>query len=92
MIFVQYILDHFGVEVEAVLLRSKSIADIELIITLAKKLGIEICKINESNDVSLLTKAKSTPAKHNFLNSKGLWRDRSIDAESLRKEAWKIQN
>ncbi len=77
---------------EAVILKSNSIADIELIITLAKKLGIEICKINETNEVSLSSRLISTQAKHNFLNSKGLWRDRSIDGKSLRNAAWKIQN
>ena len=77
---------------EAVILKSNSIADIELIIALARKLGIEISKINEASKVTLSSRFESTPAKHNFLNSKGLWRDRNIDANSLRDEAWKIQN
>ena len=77
---------------EAVILKSNSIADIELIIALARKLGIEISKINEASKLSLTSRFESTPTKHNFLNSKGLWRNRSIDAKSLRDEAWKIQN
>ena len=77
---------------ESVILKSNSIADIELIITLARKLGVEICKINETNEVPLSSRFISTQAKHNFLNSKGLWRNRSIDGKSLRNEAWKIQN
>lgn len=77
---------------EAVILKSNSIADIELIVALARKLGIEISKLNESSKASLTSRFECTPAEHNFLNSKGLWKDRRINAKSLRDEAWKIQN
>jgi hypothetical protein len=75
-----------------VMLKSDSVGDIELIIALAKKLGIEICSINESNTASLSSRLESPTVKHNFLNSKGLWKNRNVHARTLRDDAWKIQS
>ncbi|MDT3740500.1 MAG: hypothetical protein RO257_13475 [Candidatus Kapabacteria bacterium] len=74
---------------EAVLLKSNSISDMELILSLARKLGIEIAKINGSEE-KISIDLKNNKSKHNFLNSQGIWKNRNIDAMQLRKEAWKI--
>ncbi len=76
---------------ESILLKSSSSSDLELILILAKKLGITVEKIFESLDNSVSTD-KNKNNNHDFFKSEGLWRDRNIDAKSLRNEAWKIQN
>lgn len=75
---------------EAVLLKSNSVSDMELIVNLARKLGIEIAMVNGSDD-NLNKDSSSNKSVHNFLNSRGIWKNRNIDALQLRKEAWKIQ-
>ncbi|MDT3739143.1 MAG: hypothetical protein RO257_06525 [Candidatus Kapabacteria bacterium] len=75
---------------EAVLLKSNSVSNMELVVNLARKLGIEIAKINGTDD-NLNKDSISNKSIHNFLNSQGIWKNRNIDAMQLRKEAWKIQ-
>jgi hypothetical protein len=75
----------------SILLKSSSIPDIELILILATKLGIETEKINYSNDIVIPENIDKQSLKHNFLNSKGIWKNRSIDSKTLRNEAWNIQ-
>ncbi len=82
---------------KTVLLKSNSNSDIELILILAKKLGIEIEKINNLENTNnpdnvSLNKITSNTFKHNFLNSRGLWKNRNVDSKLLRQEAWKIQS
>ncbi len=74
---------------EAVLLKSNSVSNMELVVNLARKLGIEIAKIN-GTDENLNKDSISNKSVHNFLNSQGIWKNRNIDALQLRKEAWKI--
>lgn len=76
---------------ESILLKSSSSSDLELILILAKKLGISVEKIIETLDNSS-AKNQDTKVKHDFFKSEGIWKDRKIDASSLRNEAWKIQN
>lgn len=77
---------------EALLLKSNSISDIELIMALAKKLGIEAKKINDSNENFLTQGFPKVKNEHDFFDSIGLWKNREIDAKTLRNEAWKIQD
>ena len=78
---------------EAVLLKGNSTSDIELIITLAEKLDIQISRIsNFEFDNIIETKSSKQNEKHNFLNSQGIWKNRTIDAKLLRNDAWKIQD
>jgi len=37
-------------------------------------------------------KNQDIKVKHDFFKSEGIWKDRNIDANSLRNEAWKIQS
>jgi hypothetical protein len=62
-----------------------------LMLILAKKLGIEVHKISDAKDISLSEKSNKVDLEHNFMNSKGLWKNRSIDAKTLRNEVWRIQ-
>ena len=51
-----------------------------------------IYEILKSFDFVELPEIGKTPAKdntHDFFSSAGLWKDRDISQESLRKEAWK---
>lgn len=73
------------------LLKSSSDTDIELIQILATKLGIESQRINDVKDIHISELHTKENAKHNFFDSLGLWKDRDIDAKSLRYQAWKIQ-
>ncbi len=75
---------------EAVLLKSNSISDMELILSLARKLGIEIAKINGSEE-KISIDLKNNKSKHNFLNSQGIWKNRNIDAMQLRKKRGKFR-
>lgn len=76
---------------EALLLRSHSTSDIELIMALAQKLGIEAQKINDSNKELSVSNSTEAKSEHDFFDSFGLWKNREIDAKTLRNEAWKIQ-
>lgn len=76
---------------EAFLLRSNSTSEIELIMTLAKKLGIEAQKVNDSNKELSDGNSIDTKSEHDFFDSIGLWDNRNIDAKTLSNEAWKIQ-
>ena len=78
-------------EMESILLKSSSSADLELIQILAKKLGITVEKIIDTLDNSS-PKKEDIKLNHDFFKSEGIWKDRKIDASSLRNEAWKIQN
>jgi len=76
---------------ESILLKSSSSSDLELILILAKKLGITVENIIETLDNSSV-KNQDIKVKHDFFKSEGIWKDRNIDANSLRNEAWKIQS
>ena len=76
----------------SLLLKSNSSSDIELMLILAKKLGIEAQKLSDTNEIQLSEKSNKTKLDHNFFDSLGLWENRVIDANTIRNEAWKIQD
>lgn len=75
---------------EAILLKSNSISDLELIKNLARKLGVEISKPDSTKEIFSFD-FMSKKSNHDFLKSQGIWKNRELNARDLRNEAWKIQ-
>lgn len=76
----------------SILLKSDSSSDLDLIVALAKKLGIKIERLSENYHSDSSKQLQKATSNHNFFDSAGLWKDRNLDAKSLRRESWQIQD
>ena len=53
---------------------------------------IELLEKLDFVEINRKKRDKRKNSKHDILNSAGIWKDRNISAEELRKEAWNISN
>lgn len=67
-------------ETNSLIIRIKDKSKMTFLIQLLEQLGFD--------DIDIKSGSKKTTVKHDFFKSAGIWKDKAINAQELRKLAW----